>query len=270
MAELKIGVSTIAAGVGALEWHTEILADGVSVDTLTHALTAVSDGTLTGHGFHRLEVSLRASDQPARRAVLRAGFRQEGIRRQAHTGEDGSFEDVIIFARLISDVTTGTSAFSAVMNSVLPRKRLIAHVLIRADRDRFVLCQTTFKTDWELPGGIVELGESARSGAVREVKEELGVDHQIGPLLIADWLPPYLGWDDAVELIFDGGTVTKDDLDRFTLDGHEISAVRLVTLAEAQQLVTGLSHRRLTVAMALQPGTVAYLEDGRSVPGMVG
>ena len=53
------------------------------------------------------------------------------------------------------------------MNSALPRKRLIAHVLIRDDQGRVLLCETQFKPDWELPGGIVEPGESPRLGAVR-------------------------------------------------------------------------------------------------------
>ena len=62
-----------------------------------------------------------------------------------------------------------------------------------------------FKPDWELPGGIVEPDEPPRRGAVREVPEELGLDLDVGPLLVVDWMPTYLGWDDAIELIFDGG-----------------------------------------------------------------
>ena len=58
------------------------------------------------------------------------------------------------------------------MNSALPRKRVIAHVLIRDEQGRVLLCETQFKADWELPGGIVEPLESPRVGAVREVLEE--------------------------------------------------------------------------------------------------
>ena len=51
---------------------------------------------------------------------------------------------------------TGRDGFSGVMNTVLPKKRLIAHVLIRDPAGRVLLCETQFKRDWELPGGIVE------------------------------------------------------------------------------------------------------------------
>ena len=58
---------------------------------------------------------------------------------------------------------------------MLPKKRLIAHVLIRDPAGRVLLCETQFKQDWELPGGIVEPGEPPRVGANREVTEELGL-----------------------------------------------------------------------------------------------
>ena len=71
-------------------------------------------------------------------------------------------QDLCLFARLASDRVGGSHGFSSVMNSALPKKRLIAHVLMRDVRDRVLLCETQFKKDWELPGGIVEpLGATA-------------------------------------------------------------------------------------------------------------
>ena len=36
---------------------------------------------------------------------------------------------------------------------------------------------------WEIPGGKVEKGETERDALVREMKEELGIDVSVGPLL---------------------------------------------------------------------------------------
>ncbi len=147
----------------------------------------------------------------------------------------------------------GPSGFSGVMNSALPRKRLIAHVLMRDDKDRVLLCETQFKSDWELPGGIVEPFESPRLGAMREVREELGIELHVGRLLVVDWMPPYLGWDDAIEMIFDGGGVQEDELATWSLQPSEIRSVRLCTLDDAGALITPLAHRRLGVALGLAP-----------------
>src|SRR4029453_18350119 len=100
------------------------------------------------------------------------------------------------------------------------------------------------KPDWELPGGIVEPGESPRLGAIREGREELGVDWPVGRLLGADWLPPHLGWEDAVEMIFDGGQVTAEQLNRFVLQASEIRQVRLCRIAGAAELGDPRAHRR--------------------------
>ena len=58
----------------------------------------------------------------------------------------------------------------------------------------------------------------------------------VGRLLVADWMPPYLGWDDAVELLFDGGTIDDAELPDLVLQPSEIAYVRLCTLAEAEDL----------------------------------
>ena len=243
--------------MGTLAWDP-----GVDASALERAVGVAADDALLGRGLRRLQAAVPAADRPARRAVLRAGFRQEGMQRQAVMAADGSFDDLYLFARLAGDQVHGPNGFSGVMNSALPRKRLIAHVLLSDDDQRVLLCETQFKTDWELPGGIVEPGESPRLGAIREVSEELGVDWPVGRLLVADWMPPYLGWEDAIEMIFDGGRVTADQLDRFVLQTSEIRQVRLCTIAEAADLVTPLAHRRLALAASLGPDRMAYLEDG--------
>lgn len=247
--------------VGVLAWPGPV--DAVAGPAFVDAVAAAAGTALEGPTLRRLEASVSADDGWGRRALLRAGFRLEGVRRAALTRPDGTFTDAWLFARLANDVVGGPQGFSAVMSSALPRKRLIAHVLMHDADGRVLLCETRFKTDWELPGGIVEPGEPPRVGAEREVTEELGVDRGVGRLLLVDWMPPYLGWEDALELVYDGGLVTQADLDGFILQPSEIIQVRLVTLAEASTLVTPLSHRRLTLAQTLAPQETAYLEDGR-------
>lgn len=246
-------------GIAVLSWEA-----GSAPDVLQQAATVVAEQALAA-GVRRLEVTVPASDRWARRAFIRSGFRQEGVRRAVAALPDGGFDDLVLYARLATDQVGGPYGFSSVMNTVLPRKRLIAHVLIRDDTGRILLCDTAFKTDWELPGGIVEPGEAPRDAAIREVREELGIDLVVGRLLVADWMPPYLGWEDAIELIFDGGRVTEADLTAFSLQENEITSVSLLTLDQAAEVVTPLSHRRLSVAVSQSANETSYLQDGRRV-----
>lgn len=258
--EVDVRLTEVGKGIAVLQ------VDGdAQLAPLVEAISNLTDEAFTSRGMRRVETAVPSHQHLLRRAVLRSGFRLEGIRRDALPAPDGSWSDEMIYARLVTDTIGGAHGFSAVMNSALPKKRLIAHVLMRSPDGRVLLCETHFKPDWELPGGIVEPGETPRHGAAREVREELGIDLDVGRLLLVDWLPPYLGWEDAIELIFDGGIVPPDRLAGFTLQPSEIKRVQLVTLEQAKPLVTPVSHRRLTIATSLPPGMMAYTEDG-SVP----
>lgn len=254
-----VRLTDLGNGAAALSWPS-----WTTAEELARTVSAVTGRALAA-GARRVEASVPAEDRATRGVLLRLGFRVEGVRRQAGRRDDGGWGDLVLFARLADDAVGGPSGFSGVMNSALPRTRVIAHVLFRDADGRALLCNTWFKVDWELPGGVVEAREAPRAGALRELAEELGIALPVGRLLVVDWLPPYLGWDDAVELIFDGGLLTAEQVAGFTLQPTEIRGVRFCTLEEAAVLLTPLAHRRLTVATSLGFGRTAYLEDGVEV-----
>ena len=63
--------------------------------------------------------------------------------------------------------------------------RLAAYAVIVDDHDRILLAlwNEAEEKKWTLPGGGVELPESAEEGAVREVREETGYHVELGRLL---------------------------------------------------------------------------------------
>lgn len=208
----------------------------------------------------RVEVDVCVDDRPRRRALHRAGFRLEGIARSAATGPDGPI-DVARYAVLRDEITDGRHGFTAVMNTVTARKRVIAHLLVTDPDGRVCVLETTFKPDFELPGGILETGESPRVGLSREIQEELSADLGIGRLLVVDWLAPYLGWEDAVELIFDGGDLYSTELLRPDL--KEIRAVHWLEPAEAIATMASFAQGRLGAALsARSERSTWYLEAG--------
>ena len=51
---------------------------------------------------------------------------------------------------------SGRIAFNKLLNNRLPTKRNIAQGLLRNERGEILLCELTYKKDWDLPGGVVE------------------------------------------------------------------------------------------------------------------
>ncbi len=237
----------------------------------TRAVRVLADWTMTatgqgGLGLSRVEARIEPDNEAALRVATRAGLRREGVRRVvAGTGERPDATEYVVLARLADDPpTSDPQSFRSLLNSFLPRKRAISQLLIRDQERRVLLCQLTYKKDWDLPGGVVEVSESPQLAASREVEEELGLRITAGPLVLTDWLPPWSGWDDAICLVFDGGVVDPALMEQTVLQAREIRSAELCTLAQAQERCADYTYRRIRAALAsLEGAGPGYTESGR-------
>lgn len=149
-------------------------------------------------------------------------------------------------------------------NARQPRKRVSADVVIR-DRDgRILLVDPKYKPDWDMPGGMVEANEPPRRAVQRELKEELGLEIRPGKLLVVDWVSPHGPWDDLLAFVFDGGTLSDDEVARVTLSDAELSAFEFCTAVQAHERLRSYVWQRTALALeALTTGKARYLQDGR-------
>ncbi|MEO8829858.1 NUDIX hydrolase [Lapillicoccus sp.] len=249
----------LADSTGELTWGVD---DGDEMDA--YASRAVS--LVVSHAFDdrtllRVQAKVAVDDGRSVRAARGSGLRNEGRIRAA----DGS--EYLLLARLRDDAEPqGRAGFRALLNSFLPRTRVISQVLVRDEQGRVLLCHPTYKDDWDLPGGVVERLESPHTAAGREVVEELALDLPIGPLLLTDWLPPWGGWDDAVCTVFDAGVHAASVLDAAVLQAREIREIAFCTLEEVHDRAADFTARRVMSALAALAGDgPAYTESGRPV-----
>lgn len=215
-----------------------------------------------GLGLQRVEARIDPRNEASRRVATRAGLLLEGTQRMVPgTADRADATAISVYARLVTDPPlSDPQSFRALLNSFLPRKRAIAQLLVRDPDERVLLCQLTYKRDWDLPGGVVEVSESPLLAVGREVEEELGLAIVPGELLITDWLPPWGGWDDALCLVFDGGTLDASILAQVVKQPREIRDVRFCTLEEVDELAADFTARRIRAAVA---GGSPYTESGR-------
>jgi ADP-ribose pyrophosphatase YjhB (NUDIX family) len=181
--------------------------------TLAHAFDEL--------GFRRVEARIPVDRLTDVRAASICGLRREGIIRGA-PGET----DRALLARLVDDPPANSlEGFIALLNAGLPTKRIIAQGLLRDADDRILLCRLTYKPEWDLPGGVVEVGESPADGLVRELQEELGITVSVNGLITVNWLPAWRGWDDACVMLFDLGVADASVTDSMQLQPTEIAGV---------------------------------------------
>ena len=254
-ADFRVNVSLAGNGTGTLSWTRQC----VDIAVLEKGISLAADDAMLGHNLRRLTVEIPATDRPAQVALHRAGFRREGRLREAIRDDHGELVDVLVYARLATDVVYGPVGFSSVMDSVLPTKRVIGHALFTDPAGMVLLLETTYKDDWELPGGVVEPGESPRIGAQREIAEELGIDVELGDPSLVDWMPPFLGWSDAIEFLWRVPPLEFQVAKQLRVSDAELKALHWVDPDDVSQHVTELSARRIAKLLADETG---YTEAG--------
>lgn len=151
----------------------------------------------------------------------------------------------------------------AILNARLPRKRAIAQGLLRDAEGRVLLCELSYKREWDLPGGVVDPGESPATCVEREIFEELGLQVSAGRLLAVNWLPPWRGWDDALLYLFDLGSHEGGELDPALFLRREIAGAHWRTITDAGAHVAPYTARMLEVAADAEH--TEYLENSERV-----
>lgn len=115
---------------------------------------------------------------------------------------------------------------------------------------------------WQLPGGIVEQGESPLDAVRREGLEELGLllDVQEHDLFAVEWLQATRpDRRDRLALLFAGPVLHPTDTDRITLQRDELNAWRWATRAEAESMLHPAIAARI-VGPLQTPGSAVYRE----------
>jgi len=258
----NVEVRTKEGGIGELWWtlYSGHRGQGLA----SRAVALLVNYAIEDLGLTRVEAYVNQANQRSMRVATRAGLRREGLLRGRET-LFGEKHDTVLFARLATDPPiTDPGGFRELLNSFLPRKRAISQMLVRDTAGRVLLCRLTYKNDWDLPGGVVEVHESPQVAVSREVEEELALVVEAGPLLLTDWLPSWSGWDDAICLVFDGGVHDPAILEDVVLETREIRAAEFCTAEQVRERCADFTARRVESALAHARGDgPSYTESGR-------
>lgn len=143
----------------------------------------------------------------------------------------------------------------------LPKRRAAGGALIVDTADRAFIVEPTYKATWEIPGGSVEAGEDPRTACKRECQEELGLDIEIGRLLVLEHKVEAPPRGDSIMFVYDGGVLAEDF--RIQLRVDELRSYRFVAVSDLDQYTTpSLANRLLHAKRARDAGCTVELVNG--------
>ena len=129
--------------------------------------------------------------------------------------------------------------------------------------NEILVLEPTYKENWEIPGGIVEANESPRAAALRDTREEIGIELADEALRLAaiEYMAAGEQKTEALMFIFNGGVLSEEQISRISIDGHEIRSCRFLAPDPAVQLLGPILGKRVLRALkALVNGAEIYFE----------
>jgi len=144
----------------------------------------------------------------------------------------------------------------------LPRKRVGAAVLFLNERGALLIVRPGYRDDgWIVPGGVVDKDESPKAAALREVREELGIDIPDMKFLGVGYMPDD-GTGERIQFIFFGGILSDEQSAQVRIQDSELEEMKFVSLDEALRLLRpNLRTRMRNCFNAIQRNAPIYLEE---------
>lgn len=152
---------------------------------------------------------------------------------------------------------------------------MTAGVLLFNEKNELLIVKPNYRDKWLLPGGVVEERESPKAAAIRELKEETGLDIDADKLEFAavdygridkvDYNYKDSGEYEGVQFVFDGGLLSKELVGKIILQKEELEEYKFAPIEEALALLNVYLSKRVAKALdALKIDKAVYLENGET------
>ncbi len=145
--------------------------------------------------------------------------------------------------------------------AILPKKQVGTAVLFFNTNGELLILKPDYKDGWLVPGGATDDNESPLRCAIRETKEEIGLN--ISKLqLVGVYYGPKKGvFTDSLKFIFSGGILTENQIAQIKLQTEELEEYTFAPTEKAVLLLSPSLQKSVPVCLeAIKNKTFAYIE----------
>ncbi|MCE9643694.1 NUDIX hydrolase [Candidatus Parcubacteria bacterium] len=99
---------------------------------------------------------------------------------------------------------------------------------------KVVVCRNAHDQDfWDLPGGVLNAGETLEIGLAREIREEIGVEPTIGEVI---WAGTFIKRKTGLQTVAIAFRGSLDESTQFSFDDGEIAEVRWIGKEDLKEI----------------------------------
>jgi 8-oxo-dGTP diphosphatase len=140
--------------------------------------------------------------------------------------------------------------------------RSAACAIILNDDNELLIVKPTYRKDWLLPGGCIELNESPSSACNREIKEEIGLNLNVDRLLCFEYQSEHDGKTESLQYTFYGGIISSNEIASIKLQESELMEYRFMNYEDTKGILNDLLFQRLRFAFnGINEKRIVYIED---------
>jgi len=145
--------------------------------------------------------------------------------------------------------------------AILPKKQVGTAVLFFNTKGELLILKPNYKDGWLVPGGATDDNESPLRCAIRETKEEIGLDLTDLQLVGVYYGPKKGAFTDSLKFIFSGGTLTENQITQIKLQTEELEEYIFASLEKAVPLLSPSLQKSVPACLeAVKNKTVVYIE----------
>jgi 8-oxo-dGTP pyrophosphatase MutT (NUDIX family) len=128
-------------------------------------------------------------------------------------------------------------------------------------KGELLILKPDYKDGWLIPGGSTDDNESPLHCAIRETREEIGLDISALQLVGIYYGHKEGVFTDSLKFIFYGGTLTDEQINQINLQTDELEEYVFVPPEKAIPLLSPSLQKSIPACLeAIKNKTVAYIE----------
>lgn len=141
-----------------------------------------------------------------------------------------------------------------------------AHAVILDRRGRLIAVNPSYKDGWDLPGGMADDGETPQEAATREIAEEIGIDLELGRLLVRDVCAAGDDGPPIAHFVFDAPVLDDDVVQELRAVDPELIGAAALPPERVRSALAPAVLRRVDVALRVRADGTACVDLAGGVP----